>query len=244
MGILDILFGRSDKSGLPPNLARLRKKVTNKYGQPQDRQHAIKQVAMIGGEDAVRVLLERFSFSIDQSIVDEDEKKMVHDELVKMGEVVVKPILEFLEKENAPYWPLRVLRQVIGDEACVTHLLDIINRTEAIFDRDVERKVLLVQNLRQFKDPRVKDAMLNFLKDENEEIRVQAIEGLFDFGQQEMSDVVLDRLLDPNETQRVRTAILNLLIEKKWKLKQRKEEVRKVIPPTFWIDDVGVIHRR
>jgi len=59
-----------------------------------------------------------------------------------------------------------------------------------------------------------------------------------------MAAVLIDRLLDEGETQRVRTAILNLLIEKKWKLRHRKDQVRKVLPQTFWIDDVGVIHRR
>lgn len=253
MGFFSRWFGGGDGEGdaappgkkvLPGPLARLRKKVINKYGQPQDRQAALRQVAEMGTEEAASVLLERFTFRIEQTIGDEEEKQSVCDDLVRFGSVAVQPILRFLETENAPYWPIKALRQILGDEETVTHLLDIIDRCEAIFDRDIERKVLLVQNLREFRDPRVRDRLLAFSRDENEELRVQAVEGLMEMGQQEMADTMIDRLLDPDETQRVKTAILNLLIEKKWKVKHRKEEVRKAIPPTFWIDDVGVIHRR
>ncbi len=254
MGFFSRLFGGGDggdtssqgagRKPLSGPLARLRKKVINKYGQPQDRQQALRAVAEIGTEEAASVLLERFTFRIEQTIGDEEEKQMVCDDLVRFGGIAVAPILKFLETENAPYWPIRALRQIIGDEQTVTHLLDIIDRCEAIFDRDIERKVLLVQNLREFRDPRVRERLLQFLRDDNEELRVQAVEGLMEMGQQDMADTMIDRLLDPDETQRVKTAILNLLIEKKWKVKHRKEEVRKSIPPTFWIDDVGVIHRR
>lgn len=246
MGFFSKLFGGGEggKKALPGSLQRLRKKVINRYGQPQDRQQAMKAVADMGTEEAANVLLERFTFRIDQTIVDEDEKRTVCDYLVAFGPVAVGPILKFLETENAPYWPIKALRQIIGDEQTVTHLLEIIDRCEAIFERDIERKILLVQNLREFKDPRVRERLFAFLNDENEELRVQAVEGLMEMGQQEMVDVMIDRLLAPQESQRVKTAILNLLIDKKWRVKHRKEEVRKAIPPTFWIDDVGVIHRK
>lgn len=250
MGFFSKLFGGGDeqpapgKRALPGPIARLRKKALNKYGQPQDRQQALRALAEIRSEEAASVLLERFTFRIEQTIGDEEEKQSVCDDLVRLGSVAVQPILRFLETENAPFWPIKALRRIIGDEQTVTHLLDIIDRCEAVFDRDIERKVLLVQNLREFCDPRVRDRLLAFSRDENEELRVQAVEGLMEMGQQEMADTMIDRLLDPTETQRVKTSILNLLIEKKWKVRHRKEEVRKAIPPTFWIDDVGVIHRR
>ncbi|NOZ01699.1 MAG: HEAT repeat domain-containing protein [Deltaproteobacteria bacterium] len=248
MGFLDKLFkGKGDASvpkGPTGALARLQKKLTNKYGQPQDRQQALRAVADIGTEEAVAILLKRYTFRIEQSIGDEEEKQMVFDELVRLGPVAVQPILEFLDKENASYWPLKALREIVGDEEAVDHLLDIIDRAEAIFDRDIQRKVELVSNLREFKDPRVRERLLEFLDDENEELRVQAVEGLMELGQEEVADVMVDRLVDEGETQRLKTAILNLLIEKKWKVRQRKEEVRKVIPQAFWIDDTGVIRRR
>lgn len=248
MGFFSRLFGRGDAgaagTSVSPAVMRLRKKVTNKYGQPQERMQAIKQLAAMHTKEAVSALLQRFTFRIEQTIGDEDEKRAVYEGIVECGELAVEPILEFLEKENAPYWPCKALRTIVGDEAAVTHLLRIIENMEAIFDRDIERRNELVSNLREFQDPRVREKLLAFLKDENEELRVHAVEGLGGLAGEEIAPVLVEKLLDENETQRVKTAILNLLIEKKWKIKQGKEQVRKVIPETFWIDDVGVIHRR
>jgi hypothetical protein len=223
---------------------RLMKKVENAYGQAGDRQAAIRQLAEMGTAEAVQAMLRRFTFRIEQSIGDEEEKRQVFDEIVRLGPISVAPILDFLEKENAPYWPTKALNEILGEEKTVAHLIDIIERLDAIFDRDIERKVELVSNLREYKDPRVRDMLEGFLSGDNEELRVHAIEGLADLGRDEMGDTLVERLLDENETQRVKTAVLNLLIEKKWKVKRHKESIRKVIPAAFWIDDVGVIHRR
>lgn len=254
MGFFSRIFGGGDgkgepegaqgKAGFPPAVARLVKKVENKYGQPEDRRAAIRQLAEMGTTDAVRGLLRRFTFRIEQTIGDEEEKQMVFEEVVRLGPVSVPALLEFLERENSPFWPTRALREIVGDQETVTRLLEIIDRIEAIFDRDIERKVELVSNLREFQDDRVKERLLAFLQDENEELRVHALEGLAERNAEEMTDVLVERLLDENETQRVKTTVLNLLIDRRWKVKRHKEAIRKVIPQTFWIDDVGVIHRR
>ncbi len=253
MGFFSRLFGGGDDTAVVTEggtkapsgaVARLQKKVSNKYVQGPERTHAIDALAEIGTEEAVNALLQRFTFRIDQSIGDEEEKQQVCNHLVRLGTVSVTPICAFLERENAPYWPIKALREIVGDDETIGTLLRIEGAMEAIFDRDVERKVELVSNLREFKDERVRERLLGLLSDDNEELRVHALEGLADLGQEEMGNVLVDRLLDDSETQRVRTAILNLLVEKSWKLKHRKDQLRKVIPEGFWVDDVGVIHRR
>lgn len=253
MGFLSKLFGgggdkgeatAAPSKGASSAVARWQKKVENKFGQAQDRQHAIRTLADMGTPEAVSAMLVRFTFRIEQTIGDEEEKRMVFDELLRLGDLSVEPIVKFLQTENSPYWAVKALRALVGDERTVTHLLEVIDGMEAIFDRDIERKVELVSNLREFRDERVRDRLQGFLSDENEELRVHAIEGLMGFGQEEMSANMIDRLLDDGETQRVKTAILNLVIEKKWRVKHRKDEVRKVLPAVFWMDDVGVVHRR
>jgi HEAT repeat protein len=256
MGFFSKLFGSKDEAGdgaaNPPakpkgpssTVVRLQKKLTNKYAQTQDRQGALGALADLGTEEAVTALLQRYTFRTEQTIGDEEEKRMVFDELVRLGPKSVQPILRFLETENAPFWPIRALRTIIGDEATVSELLRTIDAMEAIFDRDIQRKVELVSNLREFEDLRVRDRLLELMDDENEELRVHAVEGLASSGTEEMAAVLVERLVSEDETQRVKTAILNLLIERKWKIKHQKDAVRKLIPQTFWIDDVGVIHRR
>lgn len=252
MGFLSRIFGRGDdvQAGqdqarkVSPQIARLTRKVENKFGQAQDRQMAIDQLAQIGSGEAVEALLKRFSFRIEQTIGDEDEKNTVFNHLVALGPTSVEPILAYLRTENAPYWPTKALRQIVGDDATVAYLLGIIREMEAIFDRDINRKIELVSNLCEFNHPDVIAALFEFAKDENEEIRVRAVEAMAHMGNEELCEVMVDRLMDQSETQRMRIAILNLLADRKWKVKSRKEEIRKVLPESFWIDDVGTIRAR
>ncbi len=254
MGFFSRLFGRNDTQAtdaeqtpikkVSPQIARLTKKLENKYGQAQERQMAIDQLAEVGSVEAAQALLKRFSFRIEQTIGDEEEKRSVYDHLVALGPTSVQPILDYLNNEKSPYWPTKALRQIVGDEETVTHLLDIIRSMEAIFDRDIQRKVELVSNLCEFDHPEVIKALFEFAKDENEEIRVRAVEAMAKMGNEDLCDVLIDRLVDPAETQRMRVSILSLLVDRKWKVKHRKEEIRKVIPDSFWIDDVGTIKAR
>jgi hypothetical protein len=205
---------------------------------------ALASLAEIGTEEAIDALLLRYTFRIEQTIGDEEEKRTVYGYLIDLGSVAVDPILRFLEKHNAPFWPTKALTEIVGEERTVGYLIDIVQDMEAIFDKDIEQKVELISNLREFKDPRVKDLLLGYLDDDNEEFRVHAVEGLADFGDEEMGDTLVERLLSEDETQRVKTTVLELLIDRKWKIKRHKEAIRKVIPDAYWIDDVGVIHRR
>ncbi len=252
MGFLSKLFGGgADESSsgaqvrkVSPQIVRLTRKVENKYGQAQDRQMAIDQLAQIGTAEAVQALLKRFSFRIEQTIGDEEEKHAVFNHLVALGPVAVEPILEYMRTENAPYWPTKALRQIVGDDTTVSYLLGMIREMEAIFDRDINRKVELVSNLCEFNHPDVISALFEFAADENEEIRVRAVEAMAHMGTEELCEALVDRLMDASETQRMKIAILNLLVDRKWKVKSRKEEIRKVLPESFWIDDVGTIRAR
>lgn len=253
MGFLSRLFGRDDDNGgdgttpvkkVSPQIARLIKKVENKYGQAQDRQIAIDQLAQVGTAEAAAGLLKRFSFRIEQTIGDEEEKQAVCNHLVVLGPTAVEPILEYLREENAPYWPTKALRQIVGDDATVTYLLDIIRNMDAIFDRDINRKIELVSNLCEFDHPDVVAALFEFARDENEEIRVRTVEAMARIGNEELCEIMVDRLMEDSETRRMKLAILNLLVDRKWKVKSRKEEIRKILPEAYWIDDVGTIRSR
>jgi hypothetical protein len=205
---------------------------------------ALASLAEIGTEEAIDALLLRYTFRIEQTIGDEEEKRTVYGYLIDLGSTAVDPIVRFLEKHNAPFWPTKALTEIVGEERTVGYLIDIVQDMEAIFDKDIERKVELISNLREFRDPRVTELLLGYLDDDNEEFRVHAVEGLADLGDEEMGDTLVERLLSEDETQRVKTTVLELLIDRKWKIKRHKEAIRKVIPDAYWIDDVGVIHRR
>jgi len=251
MGFFSKLFGRDEADGdqtpvkkASSQILRLTRKLENKYGQAQDRQVAIDQLASIGTAEAAEALLKRFSFKIEQTIGDEEEKTSVYNYLVAMGPTAVEPIVSYLKNENNPHWPTKALRQIVGDDTTVAQLLDLITNMEAIFDRDIQRKEELVSNLCEFDHPDVVKALAEFARDENEEVRVRAVEAMARMGNEELCDLMVERLMDEQETRRMRMSILALLVDRKWKVKNRKEDIRKILPDSYWIDDVGTIRAR
>lgn len=248
MGIFDKLFGKDkseDSKKFSFQVARSVKKITNPNQQPAERKFAIQSLAQLGTDEAAKALVLRFGMRAEQSIVDEEEKKMAADALIGMGEKSIAPVQEFIRHETSLYWPIRTLAGIIGKETTVDFLLQEIEDCEAIFERDVLRKMELISNLNQFDDTRVPDTLKKVLdEEENEEIKARAIEGLGDIADKDMIKYFIDRLVNPRETQRIRNVLLQIAVDKKWKMKYRRDEIKPLLPATYWIDDVGIIRRK
>jgi hypothetical protein len=239
---LKSLFSKESRE--KSNIERMTKKLTNVHQQSVERKRVINLLADIGTYDAIYALLKRFTVRAEKTIEDEEEKQIVYQTVVSLGENAVQPLNDFIKKEISVFWPLKALSELMGKEKTIDFLIYLIDRTEAIFDMDVARKIEYVSNLREFDDRKVFEKLYSLISDDNEEIRVHAIEGLGSHESEEVMDLFIDRLVDENETQRIKSTILNLLIDNKWKIKKKKAQILKVIPPTYWIDDTGIIRRR
>lgn len=236
------IFGKKE-NGEDRRVKRALKKLTNKYQQTQERKKAIEDLAEIGTQEAISALLQRFTFTTEQTIIDEEEKDIVFRTIISFGEKSVSPIIKFINENSYVYWPLKALREIVGEKRTAEELIKAIDAVEEIYEQDTKRKIQLVSNLREFNISETKEKLLQLLHSENEEIRVLAIDGLSVYGE-DVSSVLIDRLLMEEETQRIKTFILDLLIDKKWRIKRFKKEILKAIPENFWIDDTGVVRRR
>jgi HEAT repeat protein len=109
----------------------------------------------------------------------------------------------------------------------------------------MERMTNLVSCLRDFKRPEVLQKLMALAHDESEEIRFLAVDGLSAFDDHsEAVDAIIERLLDEQETVRVKTFIMDLLLERKWKVKKYKKDLAGKLPESYFIDDTGIIQRR
>ncbi len=90
MGFFDFLRrdrqqGTDDGPPLDRKLASLAKTSTDKRAQAYDREQALRDLCAVGTVQAAGILLRRFSFSIDPSITDQEEKALVFDGIVAIG---------------------------------------------------------------------------------------------------------------------------------------------------------------
>src|SRR5205823_1995033 len=102
MGFISDLF--DPEARRKGRIARLAKKLQEKFGQSEDRMAAAASLRDMDDPEATRALLKRFSMTADNKLHDQDEKSEVSDMLVGMGKDVVSPILDYVKKDNEVVW--------------------------------------------------------------------------------------------------------------------------------------------
>ncbi|MFO0747490.1 MAG: HEAT repeat domain-containing protein [Myxococcota bacterium] len=236
------LFGFGNSAG---KIDKLKKRVTNKYGQSIDRQAAMKTLYDMGTPEALGALLARYTINTDVTITDQDEKRQVYEWLVATGERAVAPIEAFVSAHDGVYWPLRALKEIAGIDRAVDALLRALDRAEGLEIRVNEQKVQLVSNLRDFPHPKILERLKVLCRDPSDEVRLMAIDGLLTYGESEAVAIVAERLIDPEETHRVRSVVFEQLVEQGWSLTPWKEQIEQsqVLPDHYRLGPNGALVR-
>lgn len=244
MGLFDF-FTRGKGERDEKAVERLKKKLLNKHQQTAERKHAIALLEEIGTESAIYAILARFSYHTPGTIVDEDEKELAFSAITRAGEKAIKPLEEYIGKEGTVYWPIRALATVAGEERAISTVIASIEAIDDRFELSMQRLEQLVSCLRDFKDGRVKNKLIELSADDSEEIRFLAIDGLSVFAdEQDAVDAIVARLAAEDETIRVKTFVVDLLLEHQWNVKRFKKQIIERIPEQYFIDDTGIIRKK
>ena len=89
------------------------KVVGDKRAQTYDRAESIQALADMRSADAAEALLRRFTFSIDPSITDQEEKDAAFQGVVGVGPDAVPAVRAFCAKAEVLTWPLKILRVLL-----------------------------------------------------------------------------------------------------------------------------------
>ncbi len=184
MGFFDFLR----KSNPPPagsaapsdkKVAGPAKVAADKRAQTYDRLEALQQLAEMKTAESAAALLKRFSFSIDPSITDQEEKDIAFQGAVAAGKDAVPGVLEFCVKAEALTWPLKILREVLEDDEYREELIELLGRYDTEYARNVEPKLQIIAALEAVVDDDVREAVAPFLEDVNETVRFHAVQTTF-----------------------------------------------------------------
>lgn len=250
MGFFGKLFGGGDaEEGTltkgDKQVLKLQKKLMNKYVQTNDRKRVIAILSEIGSDEALTALLGRFTYVTDGSIVDEDEKELVYEIIRAKGPAALPVLKGFVSNSVNIYWPLRALTEIGGDEMAVETLIDALDGITDRFDRSMERMTNIVSCFRDYDQPAVLAKLIELAGDESEEVRFLSVDGLTTFAQHpEAVDAIMQRLVNDEETGRVKTYIMDTLMEHSWNVKKYKKQLADKLPESYFVDDTGVIQRR
>lgn len=96
MGLFDFFGGGTSAE----KALKLKPKVTQKYGDAANRQKAIEALGEMHTPDAVGVLMQRFTLSVDPQTTDASEKEDVFSYITSMGDLTV-PLKAFNDRKKA-----------------------------------------------------------------------------------------------------------------------------------------------
>lgn len=253
MGLFDIFKGKSAKPTARPSerpkiadkeVARWAEAIS-KRAQNYDRQEAIDALAKLVSADAAGALLKRFTFVVDPSITDQEEKETAFRAVVRIGDAALPAIREACVRADSVTWQLRMMREILDDEAFVTEVLALLAKWDTEYDRNADPKVQLLSALEQVDDARVRPAVERFLEDVNEPTRFHAVSTLF--AQQDGGEAAgpLARAMVREESNRTLNRIADGLALRGWTVPV-EDRVALVgrLPRAFGLDETGIVRRR
>ncbi|MFT3771939.1 MAG: HEAT repeat domain-containing protein [Minicystis sp.] len=187
----------------------------DKRAQTYDRMEALQQLADMKTPDAAAALLKRFTFSIDPSITDQDEKEVAFQGVIAAGKDVVPAVLEFCAKAEQLTWPLKVLYELLDDAEYEEKMIEVLDRFDTEYARNVEPKLQVIQALEEVKSEHVREAVEPFLEDVNETVRFHAVQTTF-AQNNPVSLAPLVKLLEAEESVRVKNKVGEGLLFRGW----------------------------
>jgi hypothetical protein len=241
MGFLGGLFG---KRGLEKHTER----ATNKRAQAPDRMESILALAKIAqsGEPeerprAIAALLTRFTFYVDPSITDGEEKDEAYRAICATGETAVEPIRAALRKHESLSWPLKCLEALLSDERIVDEMIAVLGTMSTEYERDPQRKIQLLSTLEQRKHESIAKAVVPFFADVNEPARFHAASAALEQDNAESVLAELAQMYAEETSVRVKSRMLEKMSERGFSLASDPKSAQ--VPEGWHLDAKGVPRR-
>lgn len=231
-------------------LRKLAKRVTERYGPPENRQRAIEQLGEMGTPEALSTLCLRFTVRAEPGITDDEEKDTTRRMLVDARERALEPIARFVrEQEEGVSWGLRVLQEIAPEEKVVEVVVREIAHLGSVYTRDPEKKLVLLTWLREHhagtKSADVEAALLPLLEDFSDDVRISATRALVAVAPGERArEALIQLLLRDRDNARVRGEVLEAMAALGADVKGHRPSVEPLLVEPFFLDREGRVKKR
>jgi len=248
MGIFDI-FGSKDEREQGA-LRKLARKVTEKFGPPENRQKVIDQLGGMGTAAALQTLCLRFTVMAEPGITDQEEKEQALRWLTDAGRDAIAPVTAFIrEQEGGVAWGLRALAQVARPEEVVGVVTAELARLASVYTRDPEKKLTLLawsaEHHAGAGDEAMERALLVLLEDFTDDVRIGAARAL---AQRPLTgparEGLVQLLLRSTDNARVRGDVLAALHALGADVKGHRPSVEPLLVEPWYLDKDGLVKRR
>jgi HEAT repeat protein len=243
MGILDKIFTR-EAGPSPRQLRRGLKQATQIHGEASTRVAALERLAQWRTPAAIAALLRRFTVQVAQGSMDLEEKQHTVRMLVEIGPPAVEPILHYLRTEGEVTWPARALREILSPEEFNLAIKNVLDKLNTGYARWPEAKSVLISQLPDEAFPVVKDTVVKFLADEDDDVCIAAADYLARHESDEARTHLLQTFVSAESRPRVRGRILDHFCEREWPVKGYRKMIEEAIQEPFYLTSRGAVKRR
>ena len=243
MNFIRKLFSDSD-GPTERQISRALKAVIQTHGDAANRVAAMERLASWKTPESAAALLRRFTIQVPQETMDLEEKQYTVQLLTGMGSAAVEPIRNFLRTEAEVTWPVRALREILPKEEFIIALKETLEILDKSYARWPEAKVAMIEHLPDEALPHVRETLLGFLQDEDDDVCIAASYYLARSEDEEIRERLLETLLNAEARPRVRGRIFELFCEKEWPVKGYRKRVEEVLQEPFYLTGKGIVKRR
>jgi hypothetical protein len=218
--------------GREGQVKRHSKRLTNLNAQVEDREASAQWLAQEGTDQAILGLLGRFTVTYEHAMKDLNEKDLVMDLLKGRGASVTAPIKTWTRTAPQFARPLTLVDHFEGAEATVGLLIELLALEKDPFKPEKKRQVLI--RLAEYRDARIRPAILESLRDFDEGIRYASVEAMLAQDEAEVQEDLAECLADDKEdSNRLRVRIAEAFNQRGWGLGERASTVGEN-PPHGW----------
>jgi hypothetical protein len=248
MGLFDLFRAGKDKGtsekAKPSPAAKWANAAGDRRAQNYDRQEALQALAAMGTADAASALLRRFTFLMDPSITDQEEKELAYSGLLRAGREAIEPVRAFAAKAESLAWPMKIMKEILPEDEYVEELLVWLERWDVEYAKFIDPKLQLLVELAEHQHPSIREEAERFLLDVNEPARFHAVAAVLAQKDVASLDPLIETLGD-EESVRVRNKIAEGVLLLDWAIpEERRDLTRKSLPSGYTIDGEGKLRKR
>ena len=247
MGLFDLFKGSPKADGKPRPKANPAAKWADRVErrvQNYDRQEAIQALSEMETAEAVEVLLKRFTFHMDPSITDQEEKDAAFRGILRAGRAAIEPVRAFAAKAESLAWPMKIIKALVDEAEYTEELLRWLSKWDTEYAKFVDPKVQILAALEEKRDSRIREQVDRFLGDVNEPARFHAASTLLAQGDAAAAPALVNLLIE-EESVRIRNRVAEGLASRGWTVvADQRDAARKALPPPFTVDGAGRVMKR
>ena len=237
VGLLDVLKPKSP-------LEKAAKQVREAFAQPEYRQGAMEKLLEIGTPEAYEALLKRFTFNASGSIADESEKRLLVDELVRVGEPAIEPLKKFIRNEKLIAFPIRAVVEIIGKDRARDFMVETLQGYEPLDHRTTQAKRALVIGILDVAEAEHAQVFVPYLADHDDDVQLEAIAALERLANPETAESLAKVCVGDEQAGRVQRRAAQALAELKWSVRPHYEGFHQEIKAEFLLGKKGQLVRK